>query len=240
MPVPGIIAAVRKDLKAQSDPVTRESSQRFFKEEIKVYGVKVPAILKITKESFKQVKGEDKKEIFSLCEELLESDYWEEAIVAFNWAYNLRGSFKPEDFAVLERWVSKYVNDWAKCDTLCNHTIAAFIEMYPQYIANLKKWARSDNRWLRRAAAVTLILPARAGKYLDDIFEIADILLLDKEDLVQKGYGWMLKEASRKHQDEVFGYIMKHRDVMPRTALRYAIEKMPADLKSKAMQKKGK
>jgi len=90
---------------------------------------------------------------------------------------------------------------------------------------------------MRRAAAVTLILPARKGKFLDDIFEIADSLLLDTDDLVQKGYGWMLKEASKKHQKQVFDYIMKNKDKMPRTALRYAIEKMPPDLRKQAMAK---
>jgi len=88
---------------------------------------------------------------------------------------------------------------------------------------------------MRRAAAVSLIIPARKGKFLHDILEIADILLLDKEDMVQKGYGWMLKEASKKNQREIFEYVFKKRSVMPRTALRYAIEKMPADLKKIAM-----
>jgi 3-methyladenine DNA glycosylase AlkD len=53
--------------------------------------------------------------------------------------------------------------------------------------------------------------------------------------MVQKGYGWLLKEASRKHQQEVFEFVVKHKRVMPRTALRYAIEKMPQDLRKQAM-----
>ena len=59
----------------------------------------------------------------------------------------------------------------------------------------------------------------------------------DEEDLVQKGYGWMLKEASKKHREEVFEYIMRRKSEMPRTALRYAIEKMPEDLRRKAMER---
>ncbi len=62
-------------------------------------------------------------------------------------------------------------------------------------------------------------------------------MLLDNDDLVQKGYGWMLKAASESHQKEVFDYVMKNKARMPRTALRYAIEKMPKDLKVKAMEK---
>ena len=64
-----------------------------------------------------------------------------------------------------------------------------------------------------------------------------DKLLLDGDDLVQKGYGWMLKEASKQHQQQVFDYVIKNRSVMPRTALRYAIEKMPQDLREEAMKK---
>jgi 3-methyladenine DNA glycosylase AlkD len=109
--------------------------------------------------------------------------------------------------------------------------------MYPKYLENLKKWARSENRWVKRASAVTLIIPARHGKFLKDIFEIADILLVDSDDLVQKGYGWMLKSASQAHQKEVFEYVMKNKNKMPRTALRYAIEKMPENLKVRAMAK---
>lgn len=97
--------------------------------------------------------------------------------------------------------------------------------------------ARSDNRWTRRASAVSLIIPARKGKFLNEIFEIADILLQDKDDLVQKGYGWMLKAASESNQEAVFEYVVRNKAAMPRTALRYAIEKMPGDLKSKAMAK---
>jgi len=90
---------------------------------------------------------------------------------------------------------------------------------------------------MKRASAVSLIIPARNGRHLKDIFEIADILLLDKDDMVQKGYGLMLKEASHNHQKEVFDYVVAHKDVMPRTALRYAIEKMPDVLRKEAMKK---
>ena len=90
---------------------------------------------------------------------------------------------------------------------------------------------------MRRASAVTLIIPARKGKFLNDILEIADILLTDKDDLVQKGYGWMLKAASEVNQQEIFNYVIKNKFIMPRTSLRYAIEKMPKELKAKAMEK---
>ncbi|MEN1760405.1 DNA alkylation repair protein [Anoxynatronum sibiricum] len=70
-----------------------------------------------------------------------------------------------------------------------------------------------------------------------DILEIADILLMDQDDLVRKGYGWMLKAASEAHQQEIHDYVMKRKTEMPRTSLRYAIEKMPKELKAAAMEK---
>ena len=96
---------------------------------------------------------------------------------------------------------------------------------------------RSANRWMRRACAVSFIVPAKRGKFLKEVFRISDMLLLDRDDMVQKGYGWLLKEASRLHQKEVFLYVMKNKNKMPRTALRYAIELMPKAMKSRAMRK---
>jgi len=235
-----IVSRVRQDLIESVDEKTKNNYSRFFKEEVKCHGVRAAAVRKITKDYFKELKSAgqaDKENIFALGEALLQSDYCEEAFVAFEWAYMVRAEYTEADFFVFERWVENYVNNWAKCDTLCNHAVGSLIEKCPSYIENLKLWAQSDNRWFRRASAVTLILPARKGLFLPEIFEIADLLLTDKDDLVRKGYGWMLKEASKPHLQEVFDYVMKNKKEMPRTSLRYAIEKFPADLRAKAMEK---
>jgi 3-methyladenine DNA glycosylase AlkD len=232
-----LVQELRDELVHQADPQTKASSQRFFKEEVKCYGVKTSIVQKIAQRYFVRLKGTDKKEILSLCEELLRSGYSEEAWIAANWAYWIPDKKESEDILMYERWISQYIDDWAKCDTLCNHTLGAFIEEFPEYVYTLKQWARSNNRWLRRAAAVSLIIPAKEGKFLGDIFEITDILMTEGEDLVQKGYGWLLKEASRQHQKEVFEYVMRNKHLMPRTALRYAIEKMPPDLRKRAMDR---
>ena len=232
-----IIKKIRQELKEKADEDVKRSGERFFKEPIKLHGVKTAVVSKIGKECFKEIKGQSKAEIFALCDLLWKSGYMEESFIACNWSYYLRKFYEPQDFPVFERWVNEYVSNWASCDTLCNHTIGSFLEMYPEYVSHLKIWAVSPNRWVRRAAAVSLIVPAKQGKFLHDIFEIADILLLDKDDMVQKGYGWMLKVASQVHQREVFEYVLAHKTTMPRTALRYAIEKMPKEMKNKAMGK---
>jgi 3-methyladenine DNA glycosylase AlkD len=230
-----VLTAVRQELLENVDEKTRESAQRFFKEEVRFHGVNSAQVKKIATKYFREIKDRDKNEIFSLCEKLLQAGYGEEAFIAFEWSYSLRHQYERGDFLVFERWVDQYVDNWAKCDTLCNHTLGCFVEMYPEFVERLEAWARSENRWLRRASAVTLILPARKGDFLKEVFEIADILLEDRDDMVQKGYGWMLKEASKKHQAEVFDYVMSKKARMPRTALRYAIEKMPTELKKRAM-----
>jgi 3-methyladenine DNA glycosylase AlkD len=232
-----IINKIRIELKENSDEKTLASGQHFFKEMIKSYGVKVPIVNKISKQYYKHIEFRSKIEIFNLCETLWQSGYIEESFIACHWSYFIHKKYEPNDFQVFEKWINSYVNNWASCDTLCNHTMGEFIEMYPEFLARLKDFANSDNRWMRRAASVTLIIPARKGKFLNEILEIADMLLLDKDDLVQKGYGWMLKAASEANQREIFEYVMKNKHIMPRTALRYAIEKMPKDLKSKAMEK---
>lgn len=232
-----IINTIRQELQQNSDPHTKATGQNFFKEKVKVHGVKVALVTKIAKAHDKEILGLNKKEVFVLCEELWQSGFMEESFVACHFSHLLRKNYEPADFKVFEKWLENYVSNWASCDTLCNHTIGSFVEMHPQYLENLKKWAKSKNRWVKRASAVTLIIPARHGKFLKDIFEIADILLLDKDDLVQKGYGWMLKAASEAHQKKVFDYVMVNKADMPRTALRYAIEKMPKNLKINAMAK---
>jgi 3-methyladenine DNA glycosylase AlkD len=111
------------------------------------------------------------------------------------------------------------------------------VQKYPASITEIVSWTASSNRWLKRASAVSLIIPAKKGLFINEIFTISDRLLTDNDDMVQKGYGWMLKEASNLHQDDVYHYVLKHRHDMPRTALRYAIEKMPPDLKTEAMKR---
>ena len=232
-----VISQIRRDLESHADPEIRKTSQQFFKEEIKCYGMKSATVIAIAKKYWKIVKERSKPEIFALCEELYQSGYIEESFIVSNWAYALSERYEREDLMVFRYWIDTYITNWASCDGFCNHTMGSFIEQYPEYIDEMKCWTQSQNRWMRRAAAVSLIIPAKRGKFFDESIEIADLLLTDTDDMVQKGYGWLLKEASRMHQKEVFDYVMKNKRAMPRTALRYAIELMPRELRAGAMKK---
>jgi 3-methyladenine DNA glycosylase AlkD len=232
-----IIQSIRTELKNNADAATHKSFQRFFKEEVTYYGVKLAIVGKIAKKYWKEIKDLEKKEIFKLCEELYHSDFCEEAFIVSYWVPNLSEMFEKDDLVLFKKWIDKYINNWAKCDGFCNHSVGDLIEKYPECIKEVISWTKSGNRWMKRASAVSLIVPAKRGKYLPEVFKIADKLISDKDDMVQKGYGWLLKEASRYHQKEVFDYVCQNKNRMPRTALRYAIELMPKELKAEAMRK---
>jgi 3-methyladenine DNA glycosylase AlkD len=245
-----IVAAITREFKAAADPKYRESVRRFFKEPIDVYGVRSSDTRRISQEYFKQVKHLPKREVFEICEQLhgglghdpkcrtfrsCPAPKYEEHGIAFSWAGKLSAQFEPYDFRMFERWLKLYVSNWAACDTLCGGPLGEFLLRFPQFLPRVQKWARSKNRWLRRASAVALIPAVKLEKYLPEAFETADILLEDHDDMVQKGYGWLLKEIANTRPQEVLDFVLERKAKMPRTALRYAIEKMPAAWKKRAM-----
>jgi len=187
------------------------------------------------------LKDRPKSEVFKLCEELFRSNLNEEAVVGTQWVQKFNKQFEKSDFKTFENWINKYFNNWGKIDDFCTHPMHDLIEMYPGLVSKVKPWTGSKNRWMRRAAAVSFITTHKSFYVtkgnLDDIFWVAKKLMMDEDDLVQKGYGWMLKAASIGNQKAVFDFVVKYKDKMPRTALRYAIEKMPAKLKKQAMSK---
>ena len=237
--VESLLEQIRAELTANADSDAKASGERFFKEPVCMYGMKLSVARTIANAALKTARAQklSKQSMLELCEELWRSGMQEEAIIACVFTESLRKSYTPDDFELFERWVSTYVGNWAACDTLCNHTVGDLLSMYPELADRLLAWARSSNRWVRRAAAVSLIVPAKRGEFLPLVLQITDALLDSDDDMVQKGYGWLLKEAATTHEDEVFDYVMQNKAVMPRTALRYAIEKMPENRRQAAMTK---
>jgi len=232
-----VLVHVRAELAAAADEATRQGSQRFFKEPVRCYGVKTSKVAAIARAHWAEARSDGKAALFERCEDLFSSGQCEEAFVAADWLPRCRDRFEPEDIVRFGSWIDSYIDNWAACDSFCNHAIGDLVVRFPETIEALMEWTRSPNRWLRRAAAVSLIVPAKHGAFLGEAFAIADALLLDTDDMVRKGYGWLLKEASRHHRQEVYDYVLGHREVMPRTALRYAIELMPAEMRREAMRR---
>lgn len=226
-------------LRAAADPDFQQRQQGYSKEAVQSLGVRTAATRAIAKAHFPTVKAMPLGEALALCEELLASGIAELRVTALTWAHNRRRELRPEHYDLLRGWLLHHVDNWATCDQLCCEVFGDFMVRHPQFVGHCLEWARSDNRWLRRAAAVILIPDLRKeALQLPTLLAVAAILLPDRDDLVQKGYGWALKEATDSpRRDDVATWVMAHRHQMSRTALRYAIEKMDPRFRTQAMER---
>jgi len=233
-----IMAHLRAELAAADRPANRVNYQQFFKETLaEPVGLKAAALRDISGRVFRELKITSKDDVLRVGDALLESGMRYGKFFAFEWALKAKRAYVVSDFRRFETWLKKYVDNWGSCDSLCCGPLGHLVLMHPELSDKTIKWASSKNRWLRRASAVSLIVAARKGLLKERVFETADRLLADPDDLVQKGYGWMLKEASKQFNAEVLEYVLRHRKDMPRTALRYAIEKYPPAKRRQAMAK---
>lgn len=195
-------------------------------------------IRKISSNLFQSLKGSSIDRVFCLCEKLLEQRRWELGVIAYDWAYRMRTSFRPSDFDRFEVWLITYVRGWGDCDDFCTHAFGELLYQYPELIHRVLPWTFREEFWMRRAAAVILILSIRKGSYerLNPL-HISDLLMQDQHDLVLKGYGWMLKVLSQRDPDAVYQYLLRNKNQIPRTAYRYALEKMDRVKRSELMSK---
>jgi 3-methyladenine DNA glycosylase AlkD len=149
----------------------------------------------------------------------------DEAALAARILERFQQQLGPEHFPTFDRWVDT-LNDWASCDSLCTQVIGPVVCRHPALVRRLRPWTRSAERWRRRASMVSLIPLARTGDRLSEVLEMADRLLGDADDMVRKGVGWLLKEATRRRADEIVAYLIANRERTSRLVLRYASEKL--------------
>lgn len=174
------------------------------------------------------------------CKELMKSRNTWQQMIACAWLSDRFASLKATEFDIFEQWLHQYIFSWGTCDDFCKRVLNPFWEADYGLFPRIRKWTRAQGKWVRRASAV-IFIKSEGGGYVVTIptkyvFEISDRLMNDLDMHIQQGFGWMLKAASVHYQREVYDYVMKNRDRMPRTAFRYAIEKMPEKLRRKAMQ----
>jgi 3-methyladenine DNA glycosylase AlkD len=234
-----MVTLIQQELLQLATPERKKSIEFFFKHDIKAYGVSNPDTQKIGRSVVQIIKKEEwpKDKIWKLAEQLFKNGSIEESLLACQVVVAFKREYSLDDFGLFAKWVNLYIDNWAECDTFCNKVIGEMLFRFPELVSEMKMWALSDNLWVRRASAVSFIYPAKKNMFVEDQLEIALLLLEDQEDMVQKGYGWMLKVLSQNRQKEVFDFVQRYKARMPRTALRYAIEKMPAQLKKQAMEK---
>jgi 3-methyladenine DNA glycosylase AlkD len=121
------------------------------------------------------------------------------------------------------------INNWDLVDLCCIHVVGGYLSDKPRNV--LYELARSKNTWERRTAMVSSAYFIGRGE-LEDAFKIAEMLLNDKEDLIHKACGWMLRFAGDKDRQKLLGFLDKHAAGMPRVVLRYATEHFDKDLRA--------
>jgi 3-methyladenine DNA glycosylase AlkD len=235
----GIKAAdVQKELKSIAEPDKVAILQRFFKTGPGHYGegdifigVTVPQSRKIAKK-FSQLPLEE-------VNILLYSRIHEERLVALLilvWRYSTSSNREKE--AIVKFYLDhiKQVNNWDLVDLSAPNILGAHLLVDNRDRTLLYRLVRSENIWERRIAIVATHYFIRKG-YFSDTLKIAEMLLQDRHDLIHKAAGWMLREVGKRDAVTEEAFLEKHCSVMPRTMLRYAIERLPESKKRRYTKK---
>jgi 3-methyladenine DNA glycosylase AlkD len=128
----------------------------------------------------------------------------------------------------VEQWIREgRFHNWAEIDALAPGVVTPLIERFPDLVPRVMGWTSSRNQWMRRAAVVSLVLPARRGEKLDVAYRVVRGLLDDREDLMHKACGWLLREAGKTDMARLERFLLQYGSSMPRTSVRYAIERFP-------------
>lgn len=228
---------IKEELQIKSNPEKIKILSNFFKtgkgeygEGDKFIGLNVPA----NREVAKRNKDVD----MNVISELLESDIHEErlcALLILVEKYKKSDCEKKKD--IFEYYIkqTKNINNWDLVDLSAPKIVGEYLLEKDKSV--LLAMSKSKSMWERRIAIVSTITFIKAGKY-ETTLEIAKILLNDKEDLIQKAVGWMLREAGKKEKKVLLDFLNEYHAKMPRTMLRYSLEKLEKEEKEYYMKKK--
>lgn len=233
-----IVSQIRKELKNKvklKSKEEREKAKVTLGDEAKVLGLKVPEARKIAEPFAEKLKKKkDFETAIKVADELYKSGVFEEATVAESILREFKRYFDDLTFTKFDDWID-YLKNWANIDMLCGWLIASMVMKDKSRIKDFLKWTKSGNRWRRRAAAIALVKPVRKGLYLKEAFRVAENLMEDKDEMVQKGVGWLLKEAGSTFPEETVKFLIRWRNKTSRLALRLACEKLPPENKRKVL-----
>lgn len=221
-------------LKKIAQPAAVKEVSRFFRvdpdadsSDNKFLGVSIGKIFPIAKQFTEMPLDE--------IEKLLENPYYEVrlgGVSVMDFQARAKKITPEQRKALFDLYIRRHdrINNWDLVDRAAPYVVGGYLAGRPRKI--LHKLARSRNPWERRTAIVSTYFFIRAGE-VDDTFAIAEILRKDKHDLVQKAVGSWIREAGKKDRDKLLRFLEKHSASMPRTMLRYAVEKLPAAQKWK-------
>ena len=217
-------------LRAMADPVRAAGAQRYFKDTIVAYGATAPQIHDLVSRLFVSVKGLwTADEAIALCDRLVADKVFETKAVGLLLLARFKKELPRSLFATIKRWLVRGdLDNWASVDTLCPECMGALLEKYPDLVDRIKAWTAHPNRWVKRASAVSFIKLARKPEYRNAVYGIALSLFPAADDLVEKANGWLLREAGKGDPRRLETFLRRHGPAIPRTTLRYAIERFPA------------
>src|SRR3989338_3770086 len=223
---------ILKDFEKLKDKKQAANLQRFFKTGKGEYGegdiflgIKVPEQRKLA--------GKYKELDLEILQKLIQSPVHEHRLTAL---FILIYQFKMNPKEIFEFYIknTQYVNNWDLVDLSAPNIVGKYLEDKPRDL--LYKFSASENLWERRISVLSCFWFIK-NKNFDDALKIAEILLNDKHDLIHKAVGWMLREIGKKNQELEEEFLKKHYKTMPRTMLRYAIEKFSEEKKKFYMKK---
>jgi 3-methyladenine DNA glycosylase AlkD len=215
-----------------------EEVQRFFKEEIKSRGWYTDEIRKLAKRLSRTIaNGEGVDYLFAVADDLFNGDVLEEKVLAVFLLQERVSELNEKHFRQLVRWLPR-VSSWADHDGLASFLLGPMMVREPKRVAWALKWTRSRDRWHRRAAAVSLIRGVRERKFAREAKFVTSALLTDKDDMVQKGLGWLLREQAKYDRERAMPLLRSIRKKAPRLVLRTACETLPENLRVEILDQK--
>jgi 3-methyladenine DNA glycosylase AlkD len=226
-------------LRKGADPEKAIQSQRYFKETISCYGLTSDEVREIASGLYRDCRdGWSLGQAVELCETLLPNRYFEAKSVAILVLLRFKKEFGPPLFSLIKKWLSRdYLDNWASVDTLCPDALGPLLEEHAGLRAKIRTWAAAPNRWVKRASAVSFIKLARRGRCLDDAYAVARRLFPAEDDLIEKANGWLLREAGKTDMARLEGFLLRHGPKIPRTTVRYAIEKFPEEKRRRILNR---
>jgi 3-methyladenine DNA glycosylase AlkD len=231
-----LFSEIESKFELLSDSRIAESAQQWFKDNpVRHRGIPAPQIQQLARDVYPRVKKLSIAERDKLCTALWATGNQEDGALVCYLYRRFAKQCGAREFALFTRWLDRYVHNWAHTDGLSLWLFGASIANDPSLIDKLDSWTRSKNRWKRRAAAVALVYSAKRGEHTRAILRIAAPLLEDKDDMVQKGVGWLLKETYPKKPAEVVRFLLPNRRKTTRLVLRYAAEKMTSADKARVL-----
>ena len=209
--------------------------QRFFKHEIQARGWRTAELRQVARRFRRTIVAEEGLPyLVSVADKLFQGRVLEEKTFAVMLLEGMTGQFGPAEFKLLEAWIDR-ITSWADHDGLVQYLIGPMVAADERYLARLPVWARKKSVWHKRAAAVSLIHSTRQHRNFGAIQQITELLSACHDDMVQKGLGWLLREAAKANREETVAYLMTIRERTPRMVLRTACETLPAVERSRVL-----